>query len=323
MPRGDPAERTLTSPGRPTSRRQARRGSRVSSTASWKVQGTFGEGRGEVACRPRCRPRGRRRGTRTTRPRAPHGQVVLGQPDQPGQLATGGGPGVVEPEQHEDRHVGVAADRRDRGDLGRQAPPVTGRADDVQPVRAALDRARHVALVRDRDLQQDPHGRSLGVAGSPPSTQNGQGGHRAVVRCEGSCARRPPGPRPRHRPGGLDPRGRRLRPRVVGRPVARGPGVRRRAGRPGRPGRAVRDRRPLAAVPDLRRARSTRSTSSPTSVARTRSGSARSPATWSRRWAGWATDFTKVRRRSTPPRAGRAAAARRRGGSRAVPAAVR
>jgi hypothetical protein len=91
-----------------------------------------------------------------------HREVVLGQPHQPGQLATRGGPGVVEPEQHVRRHAGLPAHRRHRCDLGREVGTVRGRPDHVQPVGAALQRAGHVALVRDRHLQQETHTGSLG-----------------------------------------------------------------------------------------------------------------------------------------------------------------
>ena len=157
MPRGDPADRTLTRPGSPSSRRQARRGSRVSSTAPWKVHGHVRERRGQVGAdlgvdlevgveEPEGHARPRRR------------EVVLGEPDQPGQLATGGGPGVVEPEQHEDRQVGVAADRRDRGDLGRQAPPIRpGRPRAAGPRRPRPRPARR-ARARPRPPAAPPHG---------------------------------------------------------------------------------------------------------------------------------------------------------------------
>ena len=77
-------------------------------------------------------------------------QVVLGQADQADQLAAGGRPGVVEPQQHED---GTSVSRHTADTvpgLGRERPrarfagPV-GR-DQVQPVGAALVGAgrRHV-----------------------------------------------------------------------------------------------------------------------------------------------------------------------------------
>jgi hypothetical protein len=44
----------------------------------------------------------------------------------------------------------------------------------VQPVRAALDRARHVALLRHANLEQHPHMGSVGLEPSPPPTHNGR-----------------------------------------------------------------------------------------------------------------------------------------------------
>ena len=111
MPRGDPAERTATSPG--SAEQPAPGAARVEGGVDGAVEGPRARraaGR-RGGCRPRCRPRGRRRGSRTTTPGGAAAEVVLGEPDQPGQLAAGGGPGVVEPQQHEDRQVGLAAHR--------------------------------------------------------------------------------------------------------------------------------------------------------------------------------------------------------------------
>ena len=94
-------------------------------------------------------------------------EVVLGQPDQPGQLTARGGPGVVEPEQHEDRQVGSRGTPRETsagsGESAGSAPGHARAAGRRRP-RCAPG---HVARVRDRHLEQRlPHAPDLG-AGAP------------------------------------------------------------------------------------------------------------------------------------------------------------
>ena len=80
-------------------------------------------------------------------------EVVLGQADQPFELAAGRRPGVVEPQQHEHRDVGLAAHRRDQAGLRRER---AGRARrrDVEPVGPALGGAGYVARMGHDHLEQ-------------------------------------------------------------------------------------------------------------------------------------------------------------------------
>ena len=66
------------------------------------------------------------------------GEVVLGEPDQPGQLAAGGGQAVVEPEHHPHRELGLAADARHQ----RRAPATARRPRRRRPGRAGRRRPR-------------------------------------------------------------------------------------------------------------------------------------------------------------------------------------
>ena len=102
--------------------RQARSVSREASMARWKVQGTPGSASARCAQTSTSTCRSVSRKPKTT-PFGADGEVVLAEPDQAGQLAAGGGVGVVEPQQHPHRQVGLLADRRRPAPAPADGPP--------------------------------------------------------------------------------------------------------------------------------------------------------------------------------------------------------
>ena len=154
-PRGEPAERTPVRPGRSSRRRQERRGSRVSSTARPKVQGTLRQRGDEVGADlgvdlevaveeaegdpGRTASRGSPRPSPTSRVSSP--PVVR--------------PGVVEPQHDEDRQ------RRSRGRRRRRR---AGSGD--IPSGVAEEQTVGTALLRAGDVTRVEDGRPRGAPGS-------------------------------------------------------------------------------------------------------------------------------------------------------------
>ena len=148
-------------------------------------------------------------------PVAPQREVVLGQPDQPGQLAAGRGPGVVEPQQHEHRQ------RRSRGRpprrrvgsgdrapaLGRRRPRAAGR----RRPRAAPGTSRGSATTH---LEQRPrhatHGLTVGAWQGQGLCEAESDGwtHRCLFGPGRGSSPTSQARRPRDRRGRLGPRGR-------------------------------------------------------------------------------------------------------------------
>ncbi len=149
--RDEPAESTVSTPGSRLTVRQARAVSSEASIARWNVQGTPANAPARCSQTSTSTLRSASRKP-NDRPFDADVDVVLAQPDQPGQLAARGGVGVVEPEHRAHRQVGLLAHRGHQGRLRRQ-PAGLDVCDHQQPVGAPLVGGRDVARMQHHDLE--------------------------------------------------------------------------------------------------------------------------------------------------------------------------
>ena len=143
---------------------QARRGSRVASMARWKVQGTPGS---DSASARVVATSTREVGVEEAEGDAlgAEGDVLRGQADQPHQVATGGGEGVVEAQHHPHRQRGWRGSptrRSARRASGRRRRARAGRR---RPRRSRARRGRAAPRPRAAASTHSGHGPTVGRRG--------------------------------------------------------------------------------------------------------------------------------------------------------------